>query len=114
MMNNHLYYRSGSTKQELKGNELFKFLMKKLNVTHDEQPKESATLRDIDKKAVEYFQKVSIFNGRMDEKSFSKDTEKVLKNLNMFTDDGFLKNSAILAFGKKPQKFFVSSSTCYY
>lgn len=102
------YYRSGSTKQELKGAELHRFLMKKLNSPYDEQPRENATLRDIDKSAVEYFQRISIMNGRMPETAFSKNVENVLKNLNLYTNDGILKNSAILAFGKNPKKFFTS------
>lgn len=104
----HFYYRSGSTKQELKGSELHKFLMKKLNAPYDEQPRENASLRDIDKRAIEYFQRISILNGRMPKEAFSRDVEKVLKSLNLYTTDGFLKNSAILAFGKNPKKFFTT------
>ncbi|MCQ2380587.1 MAG: hypothetical protein MJ025_06685, partial [Victivallaceae bacterium] len=35
--------------------------------------------------------------------------EKLLAHLNLLDDDGRLKNAAILLFGKKPQKYFITS-----
>lgn len=51
------YWRSGSVKQELKGNALTEFLMKKMGVTWDRCVEENATIKDIDNHAIERFKK---------------------------------------------------------
>lgn len=49
------HYRSGSTKQELKGIALQDFLYRKLGRTWDDTIVEGATLQDIDESAVKFF-----------------------------------------------------------
>ena len=101
------HYRSGSTKQELKGAALHEFLMKKLGLTWDDVVSERATLDDIDPEAVMYFQRMSVAHNRMAAESITDDIAVVLDNLNLL-DDGKLKNAAILLFGKNPGKFVTS------
>lgn len=49
------HYRSGSTKQELKGVALQNFILKKMGISWDNMPLDGATLDDIDRKAIDYF-----------------------------------------------------------
>ena len=56
------HYRSGSTKQELRGTALQNFLLKKMGVSWDDVSQERATLDMISPEAVEYFQRKSIAN----------------------------------------------------
>ena len=49
------HYRSGSTKQELKGAALQDFLLRKLGKTWDDVSNEEAHIEDIDRDAIEYF-----------------------------------------------------------
>lgn len=93
------HYRSGSTKQELKGLALQQFIMKKMGRSWDDIPVYGATINDIDRQAVDYFLRNSIRAGRMDEQEINASTEDVLRNLGLFTNEGELKNAAILLFG---------------
>jgi len=102
------HYRSGSTKQELRGEALQAFLMKKHDISWDNLVQEDATLDDISPEAIEYFQQNAISCGRMKTESYSADIELVLKNLDLITEDGRIKNAAIVLFGKRPTKFFAS------
>ncbi len=51
------YYRSGSTKQELRGNALNEFLLKKAGKTWDDVIEQRASISDIDTNAIEAFKK---------------------------------------------------------
>lgn len=92
------HYRSGSTKQELKGLALQQFIMEKMGHSWDDIPVYGATLDDIDRNAIDYFLQCSIKAGRMDESEANSSTEDVLRNLGLFTREGELKNAAIFAF----------------
>lgn len=103
------HYRSGSTKQELKGLALQQFIMDKMGHSWDDIPVYGATLDDIDRNAIDYFLQCSIKAGRMDESEVNSSTEQVLRNLGLFTREGELKNAAILLFGKHVGQFFPSA-----
>ena len=103
------HYRSGSTKQELKGLALQQFIMKKMGQSWDDTPVFGATMADIDRKAIDYFLQCSIKAGRMDEDEANASTENVLRNLGLLTANGELKNAAILLFGKHVGQFFPSA-----
>ena len=103
------HYRSGSTKQELKGLALQHFVMKKMGQSWDDIPVFGATIEDIDRNAIDYFLQCSIKAGRMDEDETNASTENVLRNLGLLTTNGELKNAAILLFGKHVGQFFPSA-----
>ena len=103
------HYRSGSTKQELKGVALQQFLLKKMGLSWDDMPVPYATIDDIDRSAIDYFLRRSIASERMDEEEQNASTEDVLRNLDLITPDGELKSAAILLFGKRVHKFFPSA-----
>ena len=100
------HYRSGSTKQELKGVALQQFLLKKMGLSWDDMPVPYATMEDIDRSAIDYFLRRSISSERMDEEEQNASTEDVLRNLDLITPEGELKSAAILLFGKRVHKFF--------
>src|SRR5574344_253783 len=100
------HYRSGSTKQELKGTALQQFILRKMGRSWDDVVCEGASLEDIDTDAIAYFMRKSINAKRMPDDLDNEDTKTVLSNLNLLTDDGKLKNAAILLFGKNPAHFF--------
>lgn len=102
------HYRSGSTKQEMRGVALQQFILKKMGRSWDDIPNDRAKLDDIDRSAIEYFLKKGIEAQRIPEEDRDAPTEKVLDSLGLIDDEGLLKNAAILLFGKKPMKFFPS------
>ena len=102
------HYRSGSTKQELKGAALQQFLLRKMGHSWDDIENERATLDDSDRQANEFFVRKADDAGRMPVDSLNETTEKVLSNLNLIGGEGKLRNAALLLFGKNPAKFFTS------
>jgi len=100
------YYRSGATKQELKGPALQQFILKKMGRSWDEIICEGATLEHIDDEAVAYFVRKGIKAGRLPESAADDSTETILHNLDLMDEDGGLRNAAILLFGKRPSRFF--------
>lgn len=100
------YVKSGSTKQELKGGELQHFLLKKMGRTFDEISMDSASISDIDEKAVRKFLHKAISSNRLSPEVISDSLHDILSNLRLFTEDGKLKGAAVLLFGKEPLRFF--------
>ena len=100
------YYRSGSTKQELKGIPLQDFLLKKLGKSWDDFGIEDAVITDIDRDAIDYFIEKGIEAQRVPESMRKASTEEVLRSLQLIDRNGKLKNAAILLFGKNPLDFF--------
>ena len=100
------YYRSGATKQELKGPALQQFILKKMGRSWDEIICEGATLEHIDDEAVAYFVRKGIKAGRLPESAADDSMETILRNLDLMDEEGGLRNAAILLFGKRPSRFF--------
>lgn len=103
------HYRSGSTKQELKGIALQDFLYKKIGKTWDDTIVEGTTLQDIDESAIASFLKASIRSGRIYQNANRDDLLTLLQNLDLITPEGKLKAATVLLFGKKPQRYFIHS-----
>ncbi|MFO7864970.1 MAG: ATP-binding protein [Salinivirgaceae bacterium] len=104
------HYRSGSTKQELKGSALQQFILKRIGRTWDDLPCENATFSDIDPDALSYFFKKAANSNRLTTDIEKSDLKTAFENLNLLTNGNKLKNAALLLFGKKPSKFFPSVS----
>lgn len=98
------YYRSGSTKQELTGNALNEFLLKKSGKTWDDVVESRASMDDIDKKSVVDFMKDSEKAGRLPEDE-NIPMYELLEKLRLI-ENGQLKRAAIVLFGKDPGKFY--------
>jgi len=98
------YYRSGSTKQELTGASLNEFLLKKSGKTWDDVIEPRVNFDDIDEKAVNTFLKASENAGRLPENN-GLSIPELFEKLRL-TQNGQLKRSAIILFGKDPGKFY--------
>lgn len=102
------YYRSGSTNQELSGNDLTEFLLKKTGRTWDDIIEPNAILNDINEQTIQEFLRFGIASGRLTSEDKNLDTKSVLEKLRLINEDGIAR-SAILLFGKDPLKYYVSS-----
>lgn len=99
------YYRSGSTKQELKGNALMEFLLRKSGKTWDDVVEPRATLADIDEKSVEQFKVDAAKAGRLPTDDGTLSLADFLDKLRL-VENGQLKRAAIVIFGKDPGRFY--------
>jgi ATP-dependent DNA helicase RecG len=98
------YYRSGSVKMELTGNELNEFLLKKAGKTWDDIIEEEARLSDIDEESLNRFLKDGDESGRMPDVS-GLSVMEILDKLRV-AKNGKLKRAAIILFGKDPNRFY--------
>lgn len=101
------YWRSGSTKQELKGNALTDFLFKKSGMTWDRVIEEKVTMDDIDEASIERFRIDARKSGRLPDLS-DVSARAILTKLRLLTRDG-LTRAALVLFGKDPEN---SIPTC--
>ena len=74
-----------------------------------DMPYETATFKRISRTAVDYFLNHAVRAFRMPSSALTDSTETVLENLNLITDDGKLRNAAILLFAENPQRYFPGS-----
>ena len=102
------HYRSGSTKQELRGNALNEFLLKKAGKTWDDVIEPRASLSDIDPNAIEAFKKGATKSKRLPFIANENDIEPILANLLLLENEN-LKRAAVLLFGKTPERFFINA-----
>ena len=98
------HYRSGSTKQELKGAALYKFLLQKQGKHWDSVAVPKASIEDLKKETFDFFRKKGIKAKRFDEDVLS-DSNEVLLNKLKLTDNGHLKRAALLLFHPDPEEF---------
>ena len=98
------HFRSGSTKQELKGSALDKFLLHKYGKKWDGVAVPSVQISELKQETFEFFKKKGIEAKRLDVKSLKESTEQLLNNLNLI-ENGYLKRAALLLFHPDPEKF---------
>jgi len=98
------HIRSGSTRQELKGSALNKFLLQKQGKRWDGVPIPSVTVTDLDDYSFEYFRRKSSLTLRLEPDDLNVDNQVLLEKLNLY-ENNFLKRAAILLFHKVPEKF---------
>ena len=98
------YTRSGSTKQELKGAALSKFLLGKLGRHWDDMPVPHAGVKDLDASAFDYFRTATAKSGRMDAAVLHDTNRAIIDNLQL-REDRFLRVAGVLLFHKNPEQF---------
>jgi ATP-dependent DNA helicase RecG len=98
------HYRSGSTKQELKGAALERFLLKKRGRHWDDAPEPSFTVRSCSASALRLFKQRATESGRMDRALARDSRESILGNLELIEKHG-LKRAACLLFSDRPEKY---------
>jgi ATP-dependent DNA helicase RecG len=102
------HYRSGSTKQELKGVALDKFLLQRYGKTWDSVPFPRITVNDLDENAFKIFRKKGKNSGRVDDEVLNDSNLSILENLDLIEND-YITRAGILLFHPKPDKFFTGS-----
>jgi len=105
------HYRSGSTKQELKGTALQQFLLKKIGRTWDDMVVEKSYLNRINSNTLNTFLHFAMESKRISPDAPSHDLESLFAKLHLIDDNGHLKNAAILLFYEDPIQYF---STAYF
>jgi len=103
------HYRSGSTKQELKGVALNNWLLKKSGKSWEDIAVPSATLSDLDEGIIQAFIQDSLQAGRISPDAAKGDISTLLGNLRLISDQGELTHAAILLSGKEPTRYFVTA-----
>lgn len=84
------HFRSGSTKQELSGNALNEFLLRKTGKTWDDVIEPNATLDDIDEKAIKAFKRGAIKSNRFIKRLTDNfELQKTTKKLEAFYQHDF-------------------------
>jgi len=98
------HYRSGSTKQELKGAALDKFLLQKKGKRWDGVPVPHISTNDLKQETFEFFRKRALRSQRIDEENLADSNDHLIDNLQL-KEDKFLKRAAVLLFHPNPEKF---------
>ncbi|URA10641.1 ATP-binding protein [Thermospira aquatica] len=106
--NGRFYRRSGSTTQQLNGQELMNFLLEKSGQSWDEIVEPKASLEEIDEKAIENF--IQLAKDKIPSIETETNWVNILKKLKLIESDK-LKRAAILLFGKNPQDFYIQAVT---
>lgn len=102
------HYRSGSTKQELKGAALDKFLLQKIGKRWDGVPVPKVSIKDLKQETFDFFRKRASKSQRINEDSLTDSTEHLLENLQL-KEGEYLKRAAILLFHSIPENFVTGS-----
>lgn len=103
------HYRTGSTKQLLKGNALNKFLLDKMGKKWDAIPIPNITIDDLDEKAFKIFREKAILRNRVSENAINISDEMLLESLNLFDDNNYLKRAGALLFHPNPEKYITGA-----
>ena len=98
------HYRSGSTKQELKGSALAAFLLRKQGKHWDGVPVPGVSVEDLDPLAFEHFRKQATRSKRMRSEDL-QETDAVLINKLQLMEGDYLKKAAILLFHPDPEQY---------
>jgi len=102
------HYRSGSTKQEMKGATLDKFLLQKKGVRWDGAAVPRVSVDDLKKETFVFFRQRGFKNKRLSEDSLIDRDEHLLENLKLI-ENGYLKRAAILLFHPDPEKYMTGA-----
>ena len=102
------HYRSGSTKQLLKGQALNQFLLKRTGITWDSVSIQDVAIRDLRNDSFDIFREQAVLSKRMDKKDIDSFNEQLLDSLNLL-DHGMLKRAAVLLFHHNPKKWIPGS-----
>ena len=98
------HYRSGSTKQELKGAALSRFLLRKQGLHWDAVPVPGLSLADCHPAAFKMFRSNAAKSGRVDDQVLADSDAALLASLQL-EEGAYLKRATALLFGAQPERF---------
>lgn len=102
------HYRSGSTKQELKGAALNRFLLQKQGRSWDSVPVPHVSVSDLSAATITYFKEQAVATKRLDQSIVTQDHQSLIEQLRLM-DGAHLKRAALLLFHPDPEKFFTGA-----
>ena len=102
------HYRTGSTKQELKGTALDKFLLQKQGKRWDGVPVPKMGVDDLKGETFERFKQQAANSQRVDNAVLSESNAVLLDSLHLI-DGEHLKRASILLFHPQPEKFITGA-----
>ena len=105
------HYRSGSTKQELKGAALDKFILQKQGKRWDGIPQPNVTVKNLSKNAFDTFKQLAKDTKRINQELLKDSPAVLLEKLYLKTDLDYLKKAAILLFHNDPEKYITGAYT---
>lgn len=103
------HYRTGSTKQELKGAALDKFILQKQGKHWDAVPQPDLSVKELDKSAIDYFRKNASESNRVSKEDLKVNTTLLLEKLHLKADNTYLKRAVGLVFYHDPEKYITGS-----
>ncbi len=95
------HYRSGSTKQVLRGAALSRFLLARYGRTWDDMPLPGVGLKDLDTRVVDAFRRRTVRSGRLPAEVLGEPIEILVGNLSL-REGEHLKRAAALLFHPSP------------
>jgi ATP-dependent DNA helicase RecG len=98
------HYRTGSTKQLLKGAALTQFLFEKTGITWDSIPIDNLSVDEFWRESFDIFRKQAILSKRMADKVLIMSNEQLLDNLGLIKDGKILKAGMMLLY-QRPEKW---------
>ena len=102
------YFRSGSTLQELKGQALNEFLLKKAGKTWEEALEPQASFDEISREAIEEFKIEATKSGRYPIIKNEDDLKNILSNLRLYKNNA-IKCLGLVLFGKDPRNYIINA-----
>lgn len=98
------HYRSGSTKQVLKGAALDQFLLRKQGRHWDGVPVPYVAIGDLDTETVAYFRRQALKSQRLSADLLEEPNAALIDKLRL-TEGNYLKRAAVLLFHAEPERF---------
>ena len=102
------HYRSGATKQELKGAALDKFLLQRKGKRWDGVPISNISFADLKQESFDFFRKRALKSQRIEEDVLTDSNELLIENLQL-KENTYLKRAAILLFHPKPENYITGA-----
>lgn len=100
------HYRSGSTKQELKGVALNRFLLQRTGKNWDDFPIAGVSIDDLSVVALNRFRKEASKSNRVDEEVLNDSTKHLLEDLRLIDEETQqLSKAGVLLFHPTPEKY---------
>lgn len=104
------HFRSGSTKQVLRGTVLTEFISSKTGIRWEDSVIEGIAIEDLDKESFDIFRREAVRSKRMTKDDLNMSNAELLDSLDLLKD-GKLTRAAVLLFHRTPQKWMFGTYT---
>jgi len=109
--NGEYHYRSGATKQQLKGNELTRFIFEKTGMSWESVPMEGLSVADFRHDAFDIFRERALRAGRIGDADADASNEDLMRAMRLVTEDGKVTRAGALLFHQEPQRWVPYATT---